>query len=278
VRFDLMRGVRTPGDTPGDTPGGGWAEAEPGALWLSLDNELRLRGRGLALYPTSAPRATVGGWLATDGLGVGSFEYGRLRENVLSADVVLPGGELREVAGEEVGEFVSPGSANGIVVGARLRTRQADADRPFAASFAGPAAAEAMLGAISGLVAAAAPLWHLAFLSPAMASSRGLGEDHLLFGAYEEPRGEEARKALERALDAPGGGRMLGAAEAHRVWGERFYPVAPSRPVPEVLREFVPLDGLSRTLGARPDAAVQGTVARSGEVLLLALEAARTGP
>jgi FAD/FMN-containing dehydrogenase len=31
--------------------------------------------------------------LATDGLGVGSFEYGRLRENVLSASVVLPGGE-----------------------------------------------------------------------------------------------------------------------------------------------------------------------------------------
>jgi FAD/FMN-containing dehydrogenase len=49
---------------------------------------------GLAVYPTSAPRATVGGWLATDGLGVGSFEYGWLRENVLSASVVLPGGEL----------------------------------------------------------------------------------------------------------------------------------------------------------------------------------------
>jgi hypothetical protein len=29
--------------------------------------------------------------------GVGSFEYGWLRENVLSADVVLPGGERREV-------------------------------------------------------------------------------------------------------------------------------------------------------------------------------------
>lgn len=44
-----------------------------------------------AFLSYECPRATVGGWLATDGLGVGSFEYGRLRENVLSASVVLPG-------------------------------------------------------------------------------------------------------------------------------------------------------------------------------------------
>ena len=100
VRFDLMRGVRLPDRD------GGWAEAEPGTPWLKLDEELRLRDMGLALYPTSAPRATVGGWLATDGLGVGSFEFGRLRENVLSASVVLPGGERREVPGEEVGSFL----------------------------------------------------------------------------------------------------------------------------------------------------------------------------
>ncbi len=55
VRFDLMRGLWLP-DT--DEP---WAEAEPGALWLELDNDLRVRGRGLTVYPTSAPRATVGG-------------------------------------------------------------------------------------------------------------------------------------------------------------------------------------------------------------------------
>ncbi len=48
---------------------------------------------------------------------------------------VLPGGERREVPGVEVGRFLSTGTAEGIVVGARLRTRRVDADRPFAASF-----------------------------------------------------------------------------------------------------------------------------------------------
>jgi FAD/FMN-containing dehydrogenase len=68
-----------------------------------------------------------------DGLGVGSFEYGWLRENVLSASVVMPGGELVEVAGEGVRSFVGPGA--GIIVGASLRTRRADADVPFGAAF-----------------------------------------------------------------------------------------------------------------------------------------------
>jgi hypothetical protein len=50
----------------------------------------------------SAPWTTTDGWLTMDRLGVGSFEYGRLHENVLSVHVVLPGGEHREVRGEEL--------------------------------------------------------------------------------------------------------------------------------------------------------------------------------
>lgn len=93
VRFDLMAGMRLPDS---DEP---WVEAEPGATLLGLENNLGTRGVGLAVYPTSAPRATVGGWLAMGELGMGSYEYGRLTENVLLADVVLPGGERKTVRG-----------------------------------------------------------------------------------------------------------------------------------------------------------------------------------
>jgi FAD/FMN-containing dehydrogenase len=88
VHFDLMRGLRLP---EREEP---WVEAEPGASWLQLDDLLRARGWGLAVYPTSTPRTTVGGWLTQDGLGEGLFEYGWLSENLLSASVVLPDGEL----------------------------------------------------------------------------------------------------------------------------------------------------------------------------------------
>lgn len=270
VRFDLMRGIRLP---HGDR---GWVEAEPGTPWLKLDEELRLRGMGLAVYPTSAPRATVGGWLATDGLGVGSFEYGRLRENVLSASVVLPGGESREVPGEEVGSFLSTGTTEGIVVGARLRTRQADADTPFVATFQDPAN---LTGAVTDLFETGVPLWHLALLNPAMARARNLGTTHLMFGAYPRERTVKVEDGLRSVVET-NRGRLLTAADAHRAWGERYFPIRPSIPTPVFpgfFREFSSLAELLQKLEQVEDSAtsvaLQGTIARSGEILLLTLDA-----
>jgi FAD/FMN-containing dehydrogenase len=268
IHFDLMRTVRLPGH---EEP---WVEAEPGASWLQLDDLLRAREWGLAVYPTSAPRTTVGGWLAMDGLGVGSFEYGWLRENVLSASVVLPSGELVEVAGEQVRSFVGPEAA-GIIVGAKLRTRRADADVPFGAAF--DSAAE-LTGAVASIAEVGLPLWHLAFLNPAMAHARNLSDAFMLFGAYPAERGGEIEGDL-RSVVVSSRGRALSAAEAHRAWGERFFPVTPSAlppRFPALSRDLVSLVDLPQKLGEVEDragnAAIQGTVARSKEVLLLSLE------
>src|SRR4051794_3775661 len=145
VRFDLMRRTQLPVNF--EEP---WAQAEAGTLWLELDDELHARARGLTVYPTSAPRTTIGGGVGVEGLGVGSFEYGWLHENVLSAEMVLPGGERREVRGEELHSFVGPSSGSaGIVVGATLRTRRADADVPFGATFTN---AEDLVGAVMGVI------------------------------------------------------------------------------------------------------------------------------
>ena len=272
VRFELMRRTQLPAD-----PEEPWVEAEPGTLWLELDNDLRSRGRGLTVYPTSAPRATVGGWLALDGLGVGSFEYGWLSENVLSASVVLPGGERREVRGEDLRSFVGPGGNAGIVVGAKLRTRRADTDVPFAAIFS---SAEDLIGVLTGVVERGVALWHLAFLNPKMAHTRALGEDYLLFGAYPRERAAEVEESLWGALESYRG-RVLAAAEAYRVWTERFFPVAPSHPTPKVAREFVSVADLPGALGDASDrpehTAIQGTVARSEEVLLLTFDTREEG-
>ncbi len=268
VRFDLMRGIWLPDS---DEP---WAGAEPGALWLELDNELRLRGRGLTVYPTSAPRATVGGWLAQDGIGVGSFEYGRLRENVVSADVVMPGGERLSVEGEELHSVVGTEGGGAIVVGARLRTRRAEDDVPCALAFGDY---EELAGAVAGVFDAGVSLWHLGLVSRELARIRGLGEECLLFGAYPGERDEVAGATL-REVASSTGGRVLPSTDAYRVWGERFFPIAPSRPTPVLAdRTFVPLGEISGYLKSRADKAVQGTVARSGEVLLLALEPSREG-
>jgi FAD/FMN-containing dehydrogenase len=264
VRFDLMRGLRLP------DPDESWAEAEPGALWLELDNNLRARGQGLTVYPTSAPRATIGGWLATDGLGVGSFEYGRLRENVLSAEVVMPGGRRRTVDGEELRSVVGPQAGGGIVVGARLKTRRAENDVPCALGFED---SEDLAGAVIEALRGGIPLWHLSFLNAPMANARGLGQEHVISGAYPGERNGMVESAL-RELAASHGGRVLPPADAYRVWGERFFPVAPSHPTPVLTdRAFIPVAEVPGALRSRSTKAVQGTVARSGETLLLAFDA-----
>jgi FAD/FMN-containing dehydrogenase len=211
VRFDLMRDVRIRG---GEEL---WVRAEPGAPWLELENNLSSHGWGLAVYPTSAPRATVGGWLATDGLGVGSFEYGRLSENVLSADVVLVGGELRTLRGEELRPFIRPGgtatNTAGLVVAATLRTRRSDADVPFTGAFDEP---EDLVESMAVLRETDTPLWHLAFLDPGMARARGLGDGYLLFGAYPAERAPTVEEALRETFES-NRGRVLTAAESYRV-------------------------------------------------------------
>lgn len=264
VRFDLMRRTRLP---EGDEP---WIEAEPGTVWLEMEDELRARGSGLAVYPTSAPRATVGGWLTTNGLGVGSFEYGWLHENVLSADLVLPGGELREVTSEDLQTYMEAQETTAIVVGVKLRTRTADTDKPFAVAFGGP---DAVLGAVTDAIEAGLPLWHLAFLNPTMARARGLGEDYLLFGAYPRGRSEQVEEGVHRMAENHGG-NILPVAETHRVWTERFFPVAPAHATPNADRAFVDLSQLPEMLSKEQTrkTALQGTVARSKEVLLLTFE------
>jgi FAD/FMN-containing dehydrogenase len=267
IRFDLMRDLRLSG---AEEP---LAEAEPGALWLELDNDLRLRGRGLTVYPTSAPRATIGGWLALDGVGVGSFEYGRLSENVVSADVVMPGGTRRTVAGDELHPVV--GREGGIVVRATLQTRQAEDDTPYALALP---SREKLAEAVADAFHKKVPLWHLAFLSPEMARSRGLGEDHLLFGAYSGGHRAEIEEALGDVA-ASAGGRVLSSADAYRAWGERFFPIAPSRPTPALSeRTFIRVGEIPAALKRHANEAVQGTVARSGEVLLLALDPGEESP
>jgi hypothetical protein len=116
------------------------------------------------------------------------------------------------------------------------------------------------------------PLWHLAFLSPEMARLRGLGQDHLLFGAYPGGRRAAVEEAL-REVASSAGGRVLPPADAYRVWGERFFPIAPSRPTPVLSeRAFIQVGEIPAALKSHANEAVQGTVARSGEVLMLAFD------
>lgn len=273
VRFDEMRGIRLPEDLQE-----AWVEVEPGVTWMDLEERLRERGMGPRVYPTSAPRATVGGWLAESGLGVGSYEYGWLIANVLSVEAVMAGGGRDLIEGETLRYFVGSRGRMGFLVGARLATRRAGDDVPVAAVFRD---VEDVACAVLDLYRGGAPLWHLAFLNAAMARARGFEEKPVLFGAYPGERAGRVEPALREAVESHGGS-LLPPDETHRLWEQRFFPASPLGPIPTPGRALVQgarlvptLVELERRLGR---VAIQGTVSWWGEVSLLAFDPAPEDP
>jgi hypothetical protein len=112
-----------------------------------------------------------------------------------------------------------------------------------------------------------------------MTRARNLGTTHLMFGAYPRERTVKVEDGLRSVVET-NRGRLLTAADAHRAWGERYFPIRPSIPTPVFpgfFREFSSLAELLQKLEQVEDSAtsvaLQGTIARSGEILLLTLDA-----
>ena len=231
---------------------------------------------GPRVYPTSAPRSTVGGWLAENGIGVGSYEYGWLLQNVLSVEAVLAGGERNIIEGSEaLRHFVGSRGSMGLVVRAWLSTRRASGDVPVAALFRDAAD----LGkAVVALDRGGVPLWHLGFLNAAMARARRFEIGPVLFGAYPEDRAPWVEDALQSVVESHRG-EILPRKEAQRAWEQRFFPVSHLGPTPRPGRALVRGERLAETMleleKELAGVAIQGSVSRWGEVSLLAFDPAR---
>ena len=65
---------------------------QPGITWKALGDALDAKGYFLPCYPSSAPSATLGGWIGTGGTGIGAYKYGSAGDIVRDLEVVLPTG------------------------------------------------------------------------------------------------------------------------------------------------------------------------------------------
>ena len=260
--------------TEGEEPA---VELEPGLSWVELEDHLRGEGKSLRVYLTSAPRSSVGGWLARDGLGVGSYEYGWLSENVLSVEVVLPGGARHVAASEELDLIVGAEGTTGIIVGATLLLREASRDLPFAAALDTPSG---LARAVKNLSGEQFPFWHLGLVRTNLALTAGPEEGYVLYGTHHGESEGELEAALARTISSCGG-RMLGSAEAYRSWGARFFPVSPTGEFPTPATAVVPVPGLQEALirleSEVAHLGVQGTVASGGSVMLMAFRIGEGG-
>lgn len=112
--------------------------AGAGATWWQAEAELQRHGLALRSYPSSARSATLGGWVMTGGLGIGSLKYGPVFEHVLSAQVVLPDGIVRDYSsGEGLDLFFESEGTLGIITALTIRVRREPASvRSYLAHFA----------------------------------------------------------------------------------------------------------------------------------------------
>lgn len=63
---------------------------QPGISWKALADELDSKGYFLPCYPSSAPSATLGGWINTGGTGIGAYKYGSAGDLIRDMEIVLP--------------------------------------------------------------------------------------------------------------------------------------------------------------------------------------------
>ncbi|UCH79534.1 MAG: FAD-binding oxidoreductase, partial [Candidatus Coatesbacteria bacterium] len=145
------------------------ATVEAGVTWEKLDRELASHGLTLRLYPTSYPSSTAAGWLAQGGAGLGSYEYGWFRDNVVSARVVLPDGAVREFAGEELDLVADAEGITGLIIQVTLRLMPRE---KLEVAAVGCPDAHGLQRLLAALVEEEVPIWSLMFINPTMAEMK----------------------------------------------------------------------------------------------------------
>lgn len=244
-------------------PQGLTVTVQPGITWEQLDHLIKEHDLTLRLYPTSYPSSTVGGWLAQGGAGIGSYEFGYFRESVVSARIVLPSGETRDLSGEDLDLVADAEGLTGLISQVTLRV-QPLVDLQVAALSATDT--RKFQDLLQGLIAAQLPLWSVVFISPKMAELKNMAparehnghpvEPHaelphafIVTLAFREADAPAVQAALPR-LAATHGAQILGDAIARHEWSQRFKLMTIKRLGPSLVpaEVIVPLAGLADTL------------------------------
>jgi Fe-S oxidoreductase/FAD/FMN-containing dehydrogenase len=263
---------------------------EPGLVWEDLERELAKEGLALRLYPSSAPSSTVGGWLAQGGFGYGSFEYGAFRENVVSARMVFPTGEVRQFADEDLDLVSDAEGITGLISQVTLRVKPLEDEVVIGARFA---EAKWLVDALRAVVDEKLPLWSVSFINPTMARLKNMAppkmehghpveehrpeipEAYVAIFVYPASRAAETTPALERIIAHSGGERLPDELAQHE-WEERFNIMKVKRLGPSLIptEVLLPLENLDKALveieaAIKQPLVIEGMVLKDGQALLL---------
>jgi len=220
----------------------------PGARFLDIGRELERHGLTL-LSMTSGKGGTLIGWMATGGMGYGTFRHGPVKNQLVSIRVITPEGKIRDLAAKdpEMTYFISTEGQMGIIVKATLRVgRKPSLWYPMIIPFEKPAAAYAFAKKLShhpSIKPDEVAVYHSQLLQALKAQSDGKlsieGKNVVMvaFSEYEQVR------ELEAYL-AENGIQSADEASANYLWEERFFPMSIKHLGPSLLATEVilPID------------------------------------
>ena len=251
VDFSRMRKILNIDKTKGTI------RTEAGAIWKNLEIALGKQGLALRLYPSSAMSATVGGWVAEGGGGIGSYEYGRISQNLESITFVTPEGEIKTLQGEDMDLVTDAEGITGMIVEVTVKTRPLGQDIPLVASFPGT---KQVLQAFYQINQMQISLWHLSFANGGFTNKQKEAEiaaakikphwgepetqendtyEPKVVGCralfvYPQSREGNLKSALLKII-ADNGGIIADEAVTAKEWADRFYPVRLKRLGPSLI-------------------------------------------
>ena len=220
----------------------------PGARFLDIHRELERDGLTL-LSMTSGKGGTLTGWMATGGMGFGTFSHGPVKNQLVSLRVITPEGKIRDLSSEdpEMGYFLSTEGQMGIIVKATLKVgRRPSQWYPFLIRYKEPAAAYAFVKQLA-LHPSIKPndliVYHSELTQILKAQSNGglsIEDGNLVLVVFEDNEKALQFKAYldEQRIQTAGG------ESANYLWKERFLPMSIKHLGPSLLATEVilPLD------------------------------------
>jgi len=200
---------------------------QAGARWADVDQFLEKHGLALNTSPSSK-FSTVGGWLATGGMGLNSFSMGHVKESVAAVEVVTPDGSVRGLTPrhEEFHAVFGSEGQLGVITAVKLSVRdRVEKWKPRMAVFD---TVESALSFASSLANSEVHPAHIVYESPSKFTyiNRMLGQNHFQTGHtilvnIEGDTSETAFKAFMKTA----GGKEEKEYLARYMWNERFFPM-----------------------------------------------------
>jgi len=220
----------------------------PGARFLDISRELERHSLTL-LSMTSGKGGTLIGWMATGGMGFGTYHHGPVRNQLISIRVITPDGVMKDIAAEdpEIKYFLSTEGQMGIMTKATLRVGPRPSQwYPFLIPFEEPAAAYAFAKRLSShpsIKPEDLMIYHSELIHALKVQSNGrmsVEDKNFVLIAFTE---DEQSRQFKAYLDEE---RIQRAdeASAKSLWEERFLPMSIKHLGPSLLATEVilPLD------------------------------------